>query len=181
MSTPSSSPMTLPAALIAVALTAALAAAPAAAQQQAPTAGGPGKHRMADPMRADTNKDGYIDRNEAAQYPRLASSFDAIDSNKDGLLTKAEIDAFIAKKRAEHASGAGKPGAGHAHGRGEGMFARFDTNGDGFIDRTEAANRPRLAQNFDAIDSNRDGRLSKDELRAWRQQQHPRGGPSRPQ
>ncbi|MCX8005783.1 MAG: hypothetical protein N2688_12660, partial [Burkholderiaceae bacterium] len=140
---------------------------------------------MPDPMSADANKDGYIDRNEAAQRPRLARHFDAIDTNKDGLLTKAEIDAYIAKRRAEHA--AKPPGAGGAHGaaggHGAGMFARLDTNGDGFIDRNEAASRPRLAQQFDAIDSNRDGRLSKDELRAWRQQHHPRaaGGGARPQ
>lgn len=41
-----------------------------------------------------------------------------------------------------------------------------DTNGDGFIDRQEAeAGLPRIAKNFDKIDTNQDGKLSADELR----------------
>ncbi len=181
-----------PAQLLAAALGLALAASTAAFAQQVPQPGPagqpPAKRAMPDPMSADTNKDGYIDRNEAAQRPRLARHFDAIDANRDGLLTKAEIDAYIAKKRSEHAErggrhGAGPHGPGGPHGGpGGGMFARLDANGDGFIDRSEAAGRPRLMQNFDAIDANRDGRLSRDELRAWREQHRRHGaGPARPQ
>ncbi len=43
-------------------------------------------------------------------------------------------------------------------------FAKLDANGDGFIDKTEA--RGRLVRNFDAIDTDHDGRLSRDELKA---------------
>ncbi len=42
----------------------------------------------------------------------------------------------------------------------------LDANGDGFIDRSEAARHPRLAERFDRIDDNRDGRLSRDEMPA---------------
>ncbi|MDR6842674.1 hypothetical protein [Pseudoxanthomonas sacheonensis] len=42
-----------------------------------------------------------------------------------------------------------------------------DANKDGFIDKTEAeAKLPRVAKNFDKLDSNRDGRLSPEEFRA---------------
>jgi len=61
-------------------------------------------------------------------------------------------------------AGAGKHG-GH---RGERLKAA-DTNNDGLISKAEAAALPRIAQNFDAIDANRDGQLSSDEMRAFHQ------------
>ncbi len=45
-------------------------------------------------------------------------------------------------------------------------FTQADKNGDGFIDKTEAAGNKRLAKHFDEIDSNKDGKISKDELKA---------------
>ncbi|WP_225041304.1 EF-hand domain-containing protein [Xanthomonas campestris] len=40
---------------------------------------------------------------------------------------------------------------------------KLDTNGDGVIDRSEAAADPRLAAKFDSLDTNKDGKLSRDE------------------
>lgn len=40
---------------------------------------------------------------------------------------------------------------------------KLDTNNDGVIDRAEAAKHPRLAEHFDQLDANKDGRLSTDE------------------
>lgn len=41
-----------------------------------------------------------------------------------------------------------------------------DTDNDGYIDRAEAdAKLPRLAKNFDQLDTDKDGRLSRDEMR----------------
>ncbi len=40
-----------------------------------------------------------------------------------------------------------------------GPQARVDANGDGVIDRAEAAKFPRLAARFDQIDANKDGKL----------------------
>lgn len=45
---------------------------------------------------------------------------------------------------------------------------RADANGDGVISREEAAKYPRLAARFDQLDRNKDGKLSADELPAWR-------------
>jgi hypothetical protein len=44
-----------------------------------------------------------------------------------------------------------------------------DKNKDGFLSREEAKNMPRLEKNFDAIDTNKDNQLSKDELAAYRE------------
>ena len=49
----------------------------------------------------------------------------------------------------------------------------MDANADGLISREEANNAPMLSQNFDAIDANKDGSLSRDELYAWRRAHHP--------
>lgn len=45
---------------------------------------------------------------------------------------------------------------------------RMDANGDGMISKEEAAKFPRLAGKFDQIDTSKDGKLSADELTAWR-------------
>lgn len=55
----------------------------------------------------------------------------------------------------------------HPGGPGERLRAA-DTNGDGMISRSEAVALPRIARNFDAIDTNRDGQVTADELRAFR-------------
>jgi Ca2+-binding EF-hand superfamily protein len=44
-----------------------------------------------------------------------------------------------------------------------------DTNADGMLSRSEAAALPRLAKHFDAIDANRDGQVSFEELKAFHQ------------
>ena len=46
--------------------------------------------------------------------------------------------------------------------------AKIDSNGDGLVDRAEAAKFPRLAGNFDQLDTNKDGRLDASERKAHR-------------
>lgn len=52
---------------------------------------------------------------------------------------------------------------------------RLDVDGDGAIDRGEAARAPRLAQRFDRLDADRDGRLQAEELRHARKGRGPHG------
>jgi hypothetical protein len=58
-------------------------------------------------------------------------------------------------------------------GAGHGPMARLkaaDTNGDGLISKAEAqASLPRLYKHFDEIDTNHDGQISPDELKAAHQ------------
>lgn len=42
--------------------------------------------------------------------------------------------------------------------------AKLDSNGDGSVDRAEAARYPHLAGKFDELDKNKDGKLSKEEM-----------------
>jgi Ca2+-binding EF-hand superfamily protein len=95
----------------------------------------------------DKNGDGVISRDEVAARPKLAKMFDKLDTNKDGVLSKDEMKAAKEKMHDRH-------------------MARMDTDRDGKISRAEAASHPRLAENFDRIDTNGDGFLSKDELKA---------------
>ena len=100
---------------------------------------------------ADKNADGMLDRQEAASLPFISKNFDAIDANHDGFITFEELRAWHQANRGQHAALG---------------FKALDKDGDGRISRDEAAAAPRLAQNFDKIDTNHDGYLTPDELKA---------------
>lgn len=57
--------------------------------------------------------------------------------------------------------------------------ARADADNDGVITRAEAAAHPMLAQRFDALDANKDGRLTADERAAMRQHMQGKRGKAR--
>jgi hypothetical protein len=97
----------------------------------------------------------FAARLACAQPPPGPPSFDAMDKNKDGVLTKDEVVAFFeARRSASGGQGTGAqngqtrgPGAGGAQGRGPPdpaqVFARWDTNGDGKVTKAEFDARPR--------------------------------------
>lgn len=144
--------------LLAVAV-AALIAGAAVAAPPAPSADAPQRRPMAN---LDANNDGAIDRAEAATHPRLAERFDSLDTNKDGRLDAAERSSWQGR--------AGRKG--HHGKRGMDRAMAMDTDGDGLISRAEAARHPRLAEKFDTLDANKDGRLDATERPSW----HSRGG-----
>ncbi len=59
-------------------------------------------------------------------------------------------------------------------GRGGGMLARADANGDGKLQRSELPDR--MQAMFDRIDANKDGAIDQDELNAMRRNRGQRGG-----
>ena len=48
-------------------------------------------------VEVDVNKDGKIDKEEAKTNAILVSYFDALDTDKDGFLSKAEMDHALAE------------------------------------------------------------------------------------
>jgi Ca2+-binding EF-hand superfamily protein len=102
-----------------------------------------GRHAM---QKIDANGDGKISLEESKNYPRLNKNFDAIDANKDGFLDRDEMKAQHQKRDEHHAKA-------------------VDKDGDKRISRAEAeAKSPMLAKNFDKIDADKDGYLSRDEM-----------------
>ena len=115
----------------------------------------------------DANKDGVIDRSEAAAHPMLAEKFDRMDRNGDGRLERSELGRGHGKRGPREGSGAGRDrmtGYGGGHG-GTARYIALDTDGDGRISKLEAASSP-LATRFADIDANKDGYLVRSELRA---------------
>lgn len=115
-------------------------------------------------MRADTNGDGKVSKEEAAALhdKKQGDWFDKTDANKDGFLTDEEVRQARGARR-EHMRGEMKA-------RGEQRFKETDTNNDGQISLDEAqAKMPRLAERFNTLDADKNGMLSKDEMK--------RGGP----
>ncbi len=124
--------------------------------------GGPGD-RMA---QLDANKDGVIDRSEAAKAPKFAEHFDKLDANKDGRIT--------AEERPQRGMRGGKDGRGD-------RMAQLDADKDGRFSRQELAGKDRVLQNFAAIDTNSDGFLSREEMQAHHKAHRgERGAPRQP-
>lgn len=141
---------------ISVAITLGSAAAFAQTTTIAPAAGLP---RMA----LDANKDGAIDRAEAAKSPKLAARFDQLDKDKDG---KLAADEQPWRGGMRHRGG---PRGGHGE-RG-GMLRAADANHDGRISRAEAqAAQAQSLARFDAMDVNHDGYLDRADMQARMQQ-----------
>jgi Ca2+-binding EF-hand superfamily protein len=134
-----------------------LLAAAAAAQ-----AGSDDSHRHG--MAAvDADSDGVVTRDEAKAQPWLADKFDSVDANKDGRLDKSELDAMRDAHRAEMQA------------RGEERWKAVDTDGNGSVSRAEAeASTSWVAGQFDKLDADKDGQLTRDEMKAARKEGHER-------
>jgi hypothetical protein len=83
---------------------------PAAAQPATPASpadpAAPAKKTWSD---LDINKDGSLDKNEAANIPSLQTVFDQADANADGALTGDEYKRYLASNGQDPAAQPGKP------------------------------------------------------------------------
>jgi hypothetical protein len=161
--------------LVALALT---ASGTVLAQQSAPAAERPMHQRMADRLKAaDTNKDGLISKAEAAAIQPMTEHFNEIDTNKDGFLSQDELKATGDKAHRGH-------GGQRWHGHHGGAFGGVDANRDRVITRDEMVqHQQKMLQDFDAADANKDGKLSADEMKTFHDKmraQHPPRGDAPP-
>lgn len=179
---------------------AVLASAPAAAQP-----GGEGRGRFAQPQtraqvearvearfaRADSNRDGFVTREEVSDRAearraerqensgeRRAKRFERLDSNSDGMISRSEFDSAGGRGEGRQASDGERRGGRFAHRGGRGRpgvmgsgfggraFAMMDLDRDGRVALAEA--RRIALQRFDRADSNRDGTISVEESQAAR-------------
>jgi hypothetical protein len=111
---------------------------------------------------SDSNHDGTITQAEwqSARLREANEHFQKMDGNRDGKLTRTEVDAARDQRM-----------QGREHKRGErgARLRALDKDGDQQLSRAEIGNdMPRLAADFDRLDGNRDGKLSRDEIRAGR-------------
>ena len=134
--------------VLAMSVAIALASAAAYAQTAAPAPTGKARVQL------DADKDGAIDRAEAAQAPKLAEKFDQLDKNKDGKLSADER---------LHRGMRHRGGSRGGHSR---MMAA-DTDKDGRISRAEAqAAQAKAGDRFEKMDVNKDGYLDRADMQA---------------
>lgn len=121
--------------------------------------------------RMDANKDGNISREEAKG--KIAENFDRIDANKDGFLDKDElrrVARMMAGNRAgNNAEQGGKNGSPKFRPNAI-DFDALDKNADGRLTREEVKGTP-LADHFDEIDADKDGTINRKELRIYLEKQ----------
>jgi Ca2+-binding EF-hand superfamily protein len=110
--------------------------------------------------KADQDSDGTLDKEEAKAMPRIAKNFDAIDTDKDGTISMDEIKASMMHARKS------------MHEKGEAAFKKADGDHDGTLDKEEAKAMPRVAENFDAIDADKDGTVSMEEIHTFMKARH---------
>ncbi|MHC1548857.1 EF-hand domain-containing protein [Phyllobacterium sp. K27] len=102
--------------------------------------------------RLDTNDDGALDQAEFTNVDRLKEA----DTDKDGTLSKQEIEAMAMKRIVERQA--------------RRMTKRLDINGDGVV--TIAEVEKQKAKRFALMDRNDDGKIDKSEMRHGRNGGH---------
>lgn len=118
----------------------------------------------------DANRDGKIDQadRDILRQQRLDARFAAMDTDKNGQISKAE---FVAGHQGRMDKPGGSEGRGWGHrGPGRGMTPGGpdgDMKKDGAITKAEYMARP-LAM-FDKADTNHDGKVTADEMKAARE------------
>ena len=162
---------------LAVALTLSCTAALAAAPATPATPATPAAHAM---HGMDHGKMGMAaQQTPAERQQRIDGMFSAIDTDKNGALSKAEFTKHHESMKSMHHDGMMQ---GHAS-MGQGpmghdmkspehqkmamaMFASLDTNKDGSLAKSEIPAQHPMLKHFDMLDSNKDSGVSKAEFAA---------------
>ena len=100
----------------------------------------------------------------ASASAKFKAEFAARDTNKDGVLTRAEVQAGISQMKI----GPGRPDPVHAKRLADLWFSSADINKDGKVTQPEA--QALLAATFAKYDANKDGKIGGDERSAAKSQ-----------
>ena len=122
-------------------------------------AGDPPKSDAPRAMKADTDGDGRISRAEAesSSAERSGKWFDKLDANKDGYVTQDEMKQARDTRHQMH---------GDMKEKADARFKEADVNGDGQLSLDEVQSKmPKLGDHFTTLDKDKNGMLSKEEIR----------------
>ena len=111
-------------------------------------------------MDFDRNGNGTLEKGELPE--RMQGLFDRGDTNKDGVLSAAEVRALAQAQTAAAGGGKREGRGGRGPGQMDPLFAALDTNSDGTISADEIAN---AATSLKVLDANHDGTITQDEVR----------------
>lgn len=115
--------------------------------------------------RFDANQNGSLSKDEVRG--RLANNFEAIDADGDGELNTSELTAARERGRQGMKDKANRI-----------KDADVDGNRAISIDEASTAGMQRLVDNFDRIDADGDGEITRREMRTFRQARMNRKGPA---
>lgn len=123
--------------------------------------------------KADGNRDGALSREElnkaaAPGFPVMQQNFAEMDKDRNGKLTLAERDGFLKAEAARQA----KAQQAKAQGNFADAFTKADANMSGGLSKKEVENAakpgfPLIRQNFDAMDTDKNGQVSMAERDAF--------------
>lgn len=115
----------------------------------------------------DTNRDGKLSYAEFQNNPKQRERFEKADLNRDGSLTQDELKQAHQHNKQMHQERRAK-GREKMHAARE-KLQSLDTNKDQAFTRAELGNQmPKLLENFDVIDGNNDGKITREEMRIAR-------------
>lgn len=116
---------------------------------------GPGSKLETRFKSADKDADGTLDKAEAAAMRHVERHFEALDTDKDGTVSLEELRAGMRTRGM------------HGREKAQAQFKSADKDGDGTLDKGEAAAMPGVAKRFEQIDADKDGTVSLEELHAF--------------
>jgi Ca2+-binding EF-hand superfamily protein len=126
--------------------------------------------------KGDTNNDGAIDATEAGRH---WEQLKVADADNNGSVTRAELDKAIADGKMHPMMGGhgphgeGADGEHHERPSPEAFFQKLDKDGNGKIDASEMPEH--MKEHIADIDTNKDGSITLDELKAAKPPHHERG------